>query len=149
MHLFLPQVDCLGHLFNPTSLPPLSSKVQPILSFPPPMDLSSLQPFLGMLNFLLLFPSRHSPDPPTPHSCPRSNPFAWSPDMENPFRLQHMFWYLPFLSITPPLRSPFLSLRTHQTPTWVLSCNNILRAPGNPLPFSIANFLLCNPITPR
>ncbi len=46
-----PEVDCLDHCVTYAGLHPLSSKVQPILSFSPPSDLSSLHRLLGMLNF--------------------------------------------------------------------------------------------------
>jgi hypothetical protein len=43
----VPEVDCLGHHVTPTGLSPLPSRVQPILSFPPPADVKALQRFLG------------------------------------------------------------------------------------------------------
>jgi Reverse transcriptase (RNA-dependent DNA polymerase) len=49
------EVDFLGHHITLTGLTPLSSHVQPILSFPSPTDAKSLQRFLGMINFYRRF----------------------------------------------------------------------------------------------
>jgi hypothetical protein len=49
------EVDFLGHHITPTGLTPLSSHVQPILSFQPPTDAKSLQRCLGMINFYRRF----------------------------------------------------------------------------------------------
>ncbi len=45
------EIDFLGHHVTSAGLSPISSHVEPILSFPPPTNVKALQRFLGMLNF--------------------------------------------------------------------------------------------------
>ena len=49
------EVTFLGHQVTPHGLVPLPSHVEPILAFPPPADVKSLQRFLGMVNFYRRF----------------------------------------------------------------------------------------------
>ncbi len=51
-HFAQPQVE---YLVTSTSIAPLTSHVQPILTFPAPIDVKSLQKFLGTLNFYRRF----------------------------------------------------------------------------------------------
>ncbi len=50
-HFAQAQVEFLGHLVTATGIAPLTLHVQPILAFPVPTYVKSLQTFLGMLNF--------------------------------------------------------------------------------------------------
>ncbi len=83
----VPEVDCLGHRVTPSGLHPLSSKVQPILSFPPPTNLPSLQRFLGMLNFYRRFlPGIAHVLRPLTDACSCQQPFQWTPPMDSSFQ---------------------------------------------------------------
>jgi hypothetical protein len=83
----VPEVDCLGHHVTSTGLRPLSSKVQPVLTFPPPIDLSSLQRFLGMLNLYRRFlPCIANVLLPLTDICSQSVPFSWTPAMDTAFQ---------------------------------------------------------------
>ena len=45
------EIDFLGHLISKDGSVPLPTKVKPISEFPNPINVKSLQEFLGMINF--------------------------------------------------------------------------------------------------
>jgi hypothetical protein len=108
----VPEVDCLGHRVTPSGLYPLSSKVQPILSFPPPANLPSLQHFLGTLNFYRRFlPGIAHVLRPLTDACSRQQPFQWSPSMDSSFHTAKSLLASAF-PLHHPIPSATLSLAT-------------------------------------
>ncbi len=108
----VPEVDCLGHRVTPSGLHPLSSKVQPILSFPQPANLPSLQRFLGMLNFYRRFlPGIAHVLRPLTDACSRQQPFQWSPSMNSSFQTAKSL-LASAVPLHHPIPSATLSLAT-------------------------------------
>jgi hypothetical protein len=108
----VPEVDCLGHHVTPSGLYPLSSKVQPILSFPPPTNLPALQRFLGMLNFYRrLLPAIAHVLRPLTDACSSQHPFQWTPAMNSAFHTAKSL-LASAVPLHHPIHSAVLSLAT-------------------------------------
>jgi hypothetical protein len=81
------EIDCLGHRVTATGLASLSFRIQPILNFPLPSDVKSLQQFLGMLNFYRRFlPGIACILKPLTDACKGSGSIQWTEHMQAAFQ---------------------------------------------------------------
>jgi cleavage and polyadenylation specificity factor subunit 1 len=81
------EVTFLGHQVTPHGLVPLPSHVEPILAFPPPADVKSLQRFLGMVNFYRRFlPGIAHVLAPLTSATKGKGRLTWTPEMTLSFQ---------------------------------------------------------------
>lgn len=80
------QVPFLGHIITATGITPLNRHVEAIASFQPPNDKTSLQRFLGLINFFRRFlPSAALMLKPLTDSLKAGTSWSWSSAMQDAF----------------------------------------------------------------
>jgi hypothetical protein len=104
-----PEVDFLGHHVTVSGLSPIASHTQPILDFPTPSDVKTLQKFLGMLNFYWRFlPGIARVLKPMTDATSGKGKLLWTSEMQTAFDHAKPFRPLSRPFTTPTPRQPSL-----------------------------------------
>ena len=100
------RVPYLGHMVSLDGTSPQQAKVEAILKIPPPVDVTTLRSFLGLVNYYRRFvPHFSSIAKPLNSLLQKNEVFAWGPDQQSAFeKLQQS------LVTYPVLRPPNYSL---------------------------------------